>query len=290
MVFRIGPHFDALEMQRRLNAEGLNRILYWHDEHIEGRKNQKMLWSFASSFEVIYGHICAANPQLLQSATEIVVSWARLSLERKEWQAFTRPLDEKELLQQYYLDVGKVFEKSFSSRPEAWITAHNALFFYEWLRAGTLDYGATQIMLAEDMGDVSLLQGIWGLDTLMPLSAWPQIIATTQELNPAEEKRKLMAGDRIALLLAEDPSQLHDPKSPVRKKARSYMRGNMSQNWLARGLATTAADWLRTFEWREGQSGLSPREVMLRAYAYMPEVEAPANIAAEVASLRKIPI
>jgi hypothetical protein len=47
-------------------------------------------------------------------------------------------------------------------------------------------------------------------------------------------------------------------------------------------------NWLQTFEWREGESGLTPIEVMLRAYAYMPEIEPPADIAAEVERLRNI--
>jgi hypothetical protein len=301
MVFKTGKHFDAIREQEFLNFDkfGLNYEIRSKNVPMDD-SIQKSLWIWCESSQrhITCGYICAADSMLLQSVTDITAYHAKLSLERDEWRGYTRPLNEKELRQQYYLDVGKVFDKTFEDRVEAWTHAHSVLNYIHWLRTGEMDYTAIQLMFTAVIDGVKMYDGgdfdgrISNMDAtrLMAMSAWPQIFQHKAKLESRWGKLPKDATLATAIMLAEDPSQLHDPKSPVRKKARSYMRGNMSQNWLARGLATTASDWLRTFEWREGESGLSPREVMLRAYAYMPEVEAPDNIAAEVASLRKIPI
>ncbi|MGU3391355.1 hypothetical protein [Sphingomonas sp. M1A8_2b] len=114
------------------------------------------------------------------------------------------------------------------------------------------------------------------------MSAWPQIPALGDLPDPGGNRRPKDAVYRISQMLAADPAQLHDPKSPIRSKARTYMPQSMSQRWLAGGLAVEAMTWLQTFEWREGDSGLPPVGVMLRASGYMPEIKPRDNIAAEV--------
>lgn len=302
MVFKIGKHFDAISMQERLEQSSTG--LKW-DAEIDTAQwletlNPRPWWLVSQSKQtnISYGYICGADCNLVESAMSTVEKEANHSLQLEQWRGYTRPLNEKELRQQYYLDVGKVFDKTFEDRVEAWTHAHSVLNYINWLRTGEMNYSAIQTMFTAVIDGVKMYDGgdfdgrITNMDAtrLMAMSAWPQIFQHKAKLESRWGKLPKSAALATAIILAKDPSQLHDPKSPARKKARSYMRGNMSQNWLARGLAVTASDWLRTFEWREGESGLSPREVMLRAYAYMPEVEPPPNIATEVAQLRKIPI
>jgi hypothetical protein len=291
-------HFDAIN-QQRITQESLARSLHWYsDGHIENDLTRKMLWSFAmhTCNDITLGYICGADPVLLCAFEDTVALWGQASLEREEWRPYTRPLNETELRQQYYLDVGKVFDRKEPTRPEVWFEANLVLITDHWLRTGSLDHSMIAKMFAQDLEGFHPLQGVGELLNLLPLSAWPEILLADQypywhpSVPAWRKKRHTDATVRFVQALASDPEQLHDRTSPLRKRARGIMKRNMATNWLGGIGIRSAMNWLRTFEWREGQSGLSPREVMLRAYAYMPEVEAPANIAAEVASLRKIPI
>jgi hypothetical protein len=90
---------------------------------------------------------------------------------------------------------------------------------------------------------------------------------------------------RIALALADDPALARDPSSAPMRQARDYMKRHMSETWLSRGGAREAMHWLRLVEWRNGESGLSPRETLLRAFAYMGEVEPPEAVRAEIVAI-----
>lgn len=293
MVFKIGKHFNATARQNFFNFDSLGLI--WTakvDQNLvaDMEFRARALRAYNSLRDIAYGYICGANPILVGAASNTIRYYAQLSLEKEDWRPYTRPLNEKELRQQYYLDVGKVFDRSFEARPDLWIDAQLVLNFLDWLETGHMDYPAIQDMFNTVIDGVKMYDGEGWVTDLMAMSAWPQLLHNKMRLEENRKKIPKNATHAIGHTLAADPEQLHDPKSPIRKRARTYMRGNMSQNWLAQGDAALAADWLRTFEWREGESGLSPREVMLRAYAYMPEVEPPPNIATEVAQLRKIPI
>lgn len=290
MVFKSGPHFDPVKRQDFLNFDpvGLSRNIKRKLEGIENDPSVVMLHSLADFgfTDIALGHITGADPVLIDEVQQILVHWAQLSLEREEWRALTYILAEDDSRRRYWGET----EAHLPPRPEAWLHANLVLIADHWLRTGTLDRHMITVVLIKDIEGLPAIQGAYSSLDLLPLSAWPEIKMLPALPDEQGLKRKPDAVERIALMLADDPGQLHDPKSPARKRARNYMRSNMSQNWLNQGLAGYAMSWLRTIEWREGQSGLSPREVMLRAYAYMPEVEPPPNIAAEVATLRKLPI
>ncbi len=292
MVFKIGEHFDPAGKKFRLETSEMG--LEWRIE----RYNQKLnapafeyaLWMVGMNLtDISCGYIAGADPILIDELLEVYEACATASLAREEWREMTVPLAEDDVVGRRYFGS----ERLLRPRPQAWLHANLVIFLVQWLRTGILDYDAISEVLSKDVEGRVAIEGANDSLDLLPLSAWPEIIALPKIplwSGLTGQKRRQDAGDRIALAFAEDPAQLHDPKSPARKRARTYMRGSMSQRWLAPGLGTYAMNWLRTIEWREGQSGLSPREVMLRAYAYMPEVEPPTHIAAEVNQLRKIPI
>jgi len=172
-------------------------------------------------------------------------------------------------------------------RPNAFIAPNLVLLHNCCLDTGTINQARVAHMFSQPM-QVPAVQGVMGEHEIMPLSAWPQIQALSNLPDPGGHPRSRNAGHRIGQMLAAGPAQLHDPKSPAGKKARSYMRQSMSPRWLAGGLAVEAMNWLQTFEWREGESSLSPRETMLRAYAYMPDVDPPPNIKIEAEKLNKL--
>lgn len=58
------------------------------------------------------------------------------------------------------------------------------------------------------------------------------------------------------------------------KAGRKILRLNLQDNWLGRGLFTTAAIWLKIVYWDRGNK-LNPLEVILRAYEDMPKVPRP---------------
>jgi hypothetical protein len=289
MAFHAKHKFDAIKRQALMNSEDSNliRTQRWQAQKIENKPGQIMMWSYANHglTDIAYSHICAADPVLLAQATDIIISWAKLSLEREEWRSMTLPVGPDEPSFRFY----GVTERHIKPRPEAWLYANLVLITNHWLQHNMLNLDVIASVLAKNIEGKLAIEGVHYCSDLLPLSAWPELLRLPSLPDNQGLKRKPKADDRIALMLAQDSAQLYDPKSPARKRARSHMRGSIAM-WLDRGLSILAMNWLRTFEWREGQSGLSPREVMLRAYAYMPEVEAPANIAAEVASLRKIPI
>ena len=98
------------------------------------------------------------------------------------------------------------------------------------------------------------------------------------------DKCKPQRPTQVAYLLATEPEQRYDLKSPALKKAAAHLRANIHS--LATAHVSDLLHWLRIVEWRDGTSGLAPRQVVLRAYAYMPGVEPPETIADEVADLR----
>lgn len=289
MVFKVGPHFDAVTTQARYSGPDSHLRFYLRpNDDFLCNPNNIMAWNAAlmRQSSAVTAIIVGLEPKLTSAIIERVCDLARISLEREDWKPKTVPLKDDDPRKKWHGQSVVHFEV----RPRAWFGPQSLLLFYKWLESGILDQGEVRTMLSKDMLGTPMVEGIWYTDELMPLSAWPEIMELPSTPDPQGNKRKQDATDRLGMMLAEDPGQLHDPKSPARKKARNYMRGSMSQRWLVSGLASTAVNWLRTFEWREGQSGLSPRETLLRAYAYMPEVEAPANIAEEVRQLRLIPI
>jgi hypothetical protein len=229
-----------------------------------------------------------ADPKLREAANAEIIKWAKISIERKSWLPYEVPLTAEELRVQYYKDVGTVFSRFYGERPEAWLEANFVLLDDAWFKTGAIDHQAVQSILNKPMLDVPMLQGIEETRRLVSFFAWDAVRELPSTLNPQGHKRKKDGGLNIGLILADDPAQLHDRKSPARNRARSIMRRTM-ECW-AYYLPRTALEWLRTFEWREGESGLSPEETMLRAYAYMPSVEPSENIRNQVEQLRKIPI
>ncbi len=177
--------------------------------------------------------------------------------------------------------------------PEAWVRPNLALIDDRWWREGVIDKNDVAAIFdrQEDWAEGSTLVGIDVAERLLSIGAYHLVEPMQHTVNSMMRfKRDFTPADRLGLLLANDPGQLHDPKSPVRKSARSIMKRNMESRWFMDGGGWMPFHWLRTFEWREGESGLSPRETMLRAYAYMPDVEPPPGIAREVEQLRKIPV
>lgn len=292
MAYGKGPKqfLDASARQSFLNSDlsGLLRIIEQGPVYVD--EMEKMAWNFARSAynKISESYVVGADLNIHHDANSIVVGWAKTSLEREQWLPYDKPLTEKQLRRQYYKDVGKVFSRHFEIRPEAWLGANFVLMHDAWFRTGKVDQAKVRDILSKPMDDVPILHGIWDAISLLSLSAWDSIPELLETTTPSDENRK-GASINIGLMLADDPAQLHDRKSPARVRARGHMRRNM-ERWIGTGLATTALEWLRTFEWREGESGLSPEEVMLRAYAYMPDVVIPDNIRSRVEELRKIPI
>lgn len=280
-----GRYFDAIVKQRFLNEDtfGLRSEIAAVDK---AERDCKMLWSYArlGYTDVVLALICMADQELTNLASQSLVSLANMSLDLEEWRAYTQIIPEED-----FYKYGHRHRIDHPDRTEAFIASNLVLLHDHWLRTGTIDRARVDRMFAQPM-DKPAVQGVMEEHEIMPLSAWPEIAALRDLPDPGGNKRPNSAARRIGQMLAEDPAQLHDAKSPVRKKARAYMRQSMSPRWLAGGLAVQAMNWLQTFEWREGESGLSPREVMLRAYAYMPDVEPPPNIAVEVERLRKLPV
>jgi hypothetical protein len=276
--------FDPAAVQHYLNEDfcGLQRVVSHTNEHLIDIPDDEIYWFVANSYthrDIIRGNIVAADPELLRALEDNVAKLCERSIVRNEWRGanFSLPTDPEIV------------------RPEAWFHPNWNRIAIKWLRTGTTDQGDVRAMMDKDLDGIHPMQGVGELLQLVPLSAWSDILLAEKypywHSNPAlRKKRYIAATEKTVLEIAADPSQLQDPKSPMRKRIRALMRRNMAEKWLGGVEQDTAFYWLWTVEWRDGQSGLSPREVMLRAYAYMPEVDPPANIANEVASLRKIPI
>lgn len=270
--------FDPVAQQSQLNTSATG--LKWYPERDREVRTQARTtcWSQAkfSYVSVAVGHICGADDTLLREAGDTIAGWASLSLERQEWRGY----------EQVVADDGSVTSEDW---PSAYIAANLVLLRDRWLRTAVISHVAVTTMFAQPMSKPAV-QGVMDEIEIVPLSAWSQIRQLRDMPYQAEGRRISTPGRRIGQKLAEDPSQLHDPRSPVRKSARKQMQTSMATRWLATGLGVEAMNWLWTFEWREGESGLTPHEVMLRAYAYMPDVEAPPNIAAEVEQLRLLQV
>lgn len=277
--------FDPLARQRFLNEimHGLKRIVSRVND-LDGQS--RMVWSWAQiGYSMIAdGIVTGADQFLIVAACSAIDHLATYSLDDEQWRGWIEIVPEED-----YLKRGRRHQIDHSDRPEAFISSNLVLLHNYWLDTGTIDQARVDRMFSQPMA-VPVVQGVMGEHEIMPLSAWPQIQTLRDLPDPGGHPRPRDAGHRIGQMLAADPAQLHDPKSPVRKKARSYMRQSMSPRWLAGGLAVQAMNWLQTFEWREGESGLSPRETMLRAYAYMPDVNPPPNIEIEVEKLKKLAV
>lgn len=236
-----------------------------------GAYDSNIVWS--SSHELacfqIEGSLFESEPEMLQAGKAAVLQMANYCIANEVWHRWTPPWS------------------------DAWVHPNLALIDDRWWREGVIDTAQVAAIFdkQEDWMYGSTLAAISMADFLLSVGAYHLIepmLATPNAMSPSHPRAPSPA-DRLGLALANDPGQLHDPKSPVRKSARSIMRRNM-ERWFMSSGGLLPYHWLRTFEWREGQSGLSPRESMLRAYAYMPDVEPPPGIAREVAQLRKIPV
>lgn len=269
--------FDLAYQVFQLEAE-LRRTDSYAKLNDSSRLAQNMVWNISSylSTIMIEGTVLDYDPAALRAGYDNMLKLINYSLSSEEWRKFV-----------------KWGEKHPTLRPEAWVRPNLALIDDCWWREGVIDKNQVAAIFdrQEDWGEGSTLVGIDTAERLLSIGAYHLIEPMQHTVNSvARFKRDFEPADRLGLLLATDPGQLHDPKSPVRKSARSIMRRNMESRWFMRGGGWMPFHWLRTFEWREGESGLSPREAMLRAYAYMPDVEPPPRIAAEIATLRKIPV
>ena len=291
MAYGPGPTqwLDAQGRQDWLNRDDFGLIGEIRRGSQLDKEIGKMNWNWAAIIysQVIEARFLGANSSLVAEVNEMMIAKARTSIDNEEWRAYERPMTDEELRRQYYLDVGKVFTVSFETRPEAWLQANFLLLHDAWWKTGAIDRDKLVRVFSHPMEGVPVLEGVWSASDLLSLSAWSQIREVQTCLDPSGRRRRKEAADTIGLMLAEDPGQLHDRKSPARVRARGFMRRNMEE-WVARGNSATALNWLRAFEWREGKSDLTPEEVLFRAYAYMPSVEPPSNIRARVESLAKI--
>jgi hypothetical protein len=231
----------------------------------------EVAWNTASDLSIIMieGSVYDYEPIALKVGYMNMLDLLQHSLSSEEWRNSKLPL------------------------PEAWVRPNLALIDDRWWREGVIDKAEIAAIFdrQEDWAEGSTLVGIDVAERLLSIGAYHLVEPMQHTVNSMMRfKRDFTPADRLGLLLANDPGQLHDPKSPVRKSARSIMKRNMESRWFMDGGGWMPFHWLRTFEWREGESGLSPRETMLRAYAYMPDAEPPPGIAREVEQLRKIPI
>lgn len=228
-------------------------------------------WNSSNDLSIIMieGSVYDYEPIALKVGYTNMLDLMQYSLTTEEWRSYKFPL------------------------PEAWVRPNLALIDDQWWREGVIDKADVAAIFdrKENWAGGSTLVGIDVAERLLSIGAYHLVEPMQHTVNSMMQfKRDFTPADRLGLLLANDPSQLHDPKSPARKSARSIMRRNMESRWFMDGGGWMPFHWLRTFEWREGKSGLSPRETMLRAYAYMPDVEPSPGIAREVEQLRKIPV
>jgi hypothetical protein len=267
---------DIALRQKLLMADLRWYETYANDPECSSRRNQ-MLWNQSCDLAMLManGTIFAGDAEALNAGYAQMLKVIRESLATEEW----RQLRAERAIHRF-------------PRPEAWLKPNLALIDDAWWRDGVIDHDRVATIFAQDAAWMAgpILSGIDQAERLLSIGAYHLIAPMQDTLNSvANFERDVEASDRLGMLLADDRGQLHDPKSPVRKRARSHMKRHM-ENWLADSGGWMPFHWLRTFEWREGESGLSPRQSLLRAYAYMPDVEPPAAIAAEVAQLRLIPV
>jgi len=230
-----------------------------------------MLWNISASLArfMAEGTLFECNPDALDAGYDAMLAIIRHSLKVEEWRLKGPP-----------------------PWPNAWIKPNLALVDHRWWQDGVIDRMQLEAIFnkGEPWIHGSILVGIDQAERLLSIGAYHLIEPMQKTVNSNSAfPRAFESSDRLGLLLAKDPGQLHDPKSSVRKSARSIMKRKM-EGWISESGGWMPFHWLRTFEWREGEGGLSPRETMLRAYAYMPHVDPPARIAREVEQLRKIPI
>jgi hypothetical protein len=237
-----------------------------------GQYHNNIVWNSSADLccFITEGTVFECDPAVLEKGKTAVLKLVHFSIENEVWHRWSPPW------------------------PEAWLKPSLALIDDRWWREGVIDKAQVDAIFAkqEDWAQGSILVGIDQAERLLSVGAYHLVEPMQHTVNSSggRFKRDFSPADRLGMLLASDPGQLHDPKSPVRKSARSMMKRNMESGWFMDSGGWMPFHWLRTFEWREGESGLSPRESMLRAYAYMPDVEPPAGIAREVEQLRKIPI
>ena len=262
---------DLTERARSLKSCVRDAIRY---ASIDGASSSGSVIVWNSSYELACfqaeGTLFECEPEVLEAGKTAVVQMVNYSIANQVWHRWSPPW------------------------PEAWVRPSLALIDEHWWCDGVIDNGQVAAIFdkREDWAEGSILVGIDMAELLLSIGAYHLIEPMQHTVNSsgARHERDFTLADRLGMALAQDPSQLHDPKSPVRKSARSIMKRNMESNWFMRSGGLMPYHWLRTFEWREGESGLSPRESMLRAYAYMPDVEPPPGIAREVEQLRKIPV
>jgi hypothetical protein len=267
------------------------------DSHASAQ--QKMVWTRSEYLIsiMIEGTVCDLDTEKLRASYANILKLIEHSLRVEEWRRWRdgspKVLRLKDPHERQRPDENGVWPEWGSPRPEAWVRPNLALIDHRWWQEGVIDKAEVASIFdrQEAWYGGSTLVGIDVAERLLSIGAYHLVEPMQHTVNSvAAHPRDFEPADRLGLLLAKDPGQLHDPKSPVRKSARSIMRRNMESRWFMESGGWMPFHWLRAFEWREGQSGLSPRESMLRAYAYMPDVEPPPGIVREVNQLRKIPI
>jgi hypothetical protein len=290
--------FDLDYLRRSLDYE-VSRLENSAKLDGTGSDRQQMVWVQSSSLSImmIDGVVYDFDPAKTRVGYANTLKLIDHSLKVEEWRRWRHPgpkiLRLKDPHERQRPDENGVWPEWGSPRPQAWVWPNLALIDHRWWQEGVIDQAEVASIFdrQEAWYGGSTLAGVDQAECLLSVGAYRLVEPLQHTVNAfASQPRDFEPADRLGLLLAGDPGQLHDPKSPVRKSARSIMRRNMESRWFMQSRGLMPFHWLRTFEWREGQSGLSPRETMLRAYAYMPDVEPPPGIAREVNQLRKIPI
>lgn len=79
----------------------------------------------------------------------------------------------------------------------------------------------------------------------------------------------------MAYLLAKHQLAGNEVGEPLHKASEKFLDRSIDEMFLDRGLANEAALWLKIVYWNNTDDGLSPRDVLRKAYDHMPQVAAP---------------
>lgn len=114
--------------------------------------------------------------------------------------------------------------------------------------------------------------------------------ASVGQFNAAEEVVRLARGNISAVAsslieIAENPQVLSDQTHAASKAVRRELGRRAREFATTDGGFAQVLEGLRTLEWRLGTAGLTFREALLRLYAYIPKVDPPSCLIAELAKI-----
>ncbi len=212
-------------MNKKFDLDNRKRsITSWLTEYAEvarldGNSTQagNMIWYATPVYLImlmVEGTVCDYNTEVLRAGNADIIKLVNYSLTTEEWRTH-KP-----------------------HRPEAWVSPNLALIDDRWWREGVIDKNDVAAIFdrQEDWAEGSILVGIDVAERLLSIGAYHLVEPMQHTVNSmARFKRDFTPADRLGLLLASDPSQLHDPKSPARKSARSIMKRNMESRWFMEG-------------------------------------------------------